>query len=50
MLIGVIGLTVNIYFKHHANRRAKIEHELRVERLRKRRSTDTDLGSLELDE
>ena len=50
VLIGVIGLTVNIYFKHHANRRAKIEHELRVERLRKRRSTDTDLGSLELDE
>lgn len=50
VLIGVIGLTVNIYFKHHANRRAKIEHELRVERLRKRRSTDTDIGSLELDE
>lgn len=50
VLIGVIGLTVNIYFKIHASRRAKIEHELRVERLRKRRSADTDIGSLELDE
>lgn len=50
LLIGVIGLSVNIYFKLHANRRSKIEHELRVERLRKRRSADTDIGDLELDE
>ena len=50
VLIGVIGLTVNIYFKHHANRRAKIEHEARMARLLRGQHTDTDIGSLELDE
>lgn len=50
VLIGVIGLTVNIYFKHHANRRAKIEHEARMARLLRGHRSDTDMGGLELDE
>lgn len=50
VLIGIIGLTVNIYFKHHANRRAKIEHEARMARLLRGQHTDTGLGGLEMDE
>lgn len=50
VLIGVIGLSVNIYFKWHANKRAKIEHEARMARLRRWQHTDTGIGGLELDE
>lgn len=50
VLIGIIGLSVNIYFKHHANRRAKLEHEARMARLLRGQHSDTDIGSLEMDE
>ncbi len=50
VLVGIIGLSVNIYFKRHANRRAEIEHEARMARLRRGQHTDTGLGGLEMDE
>lgn len=50
VLIGIVGLSVNIYFRLHANRRANIEHQARMARLLRGHSSDTDIGSLELDE
>lgn len=50
VMIGVIGLTVNVYFKLHANRRANLEHEARMALLRRGMHSDTGIGGLEMDE
>lgn len=47
MLVGLIGLCVNWYYKHKADTRHTVEHQLRVERLKRGYHTDTDLGDLE---
>ena len=33
VLIAIVGLFVNWYYKHQDNKRAKLEHELRVREL-----------------
>ena len=46
ILIGTAGLLITWYYKHKADRRHMHEHELRMERLRRGRHVDTDLGEL----
>ena len=50
ILIGTAGLLITWYYKHKADRRHMHEHELRMERLRRGRHVDTDLGELGVDE
>ena len=48
--VAVAGLAITWYYKHKADRRHMHEHELRMERLRRGRKPDTDLGELGADE
>lgn len=48
--VALIGVLINWYYKRESNRRHVAEHELRMERLRQGRRTDTDLGELGEDE
>ena len=50
VLVAVIGLYVNIHFKHKANERAEREHKLRMTRLKRGLGGETDLGKLDSDE
>lgn len=50
LIVGVAGLCVNWYYKAKADRRADREHALRVQRLTRGQSSDTDLGELGVDE
>lgn len=47
MIVGVVGMYVNWYYKHKADKRMTREHDLRVARLQRGMDTDTDLGDLE---
>ncbi|MBH2008270.1 MAG: hypothetical protein I8H71_01085 [Xanthomonadaceae bacterium] len=49
-LIAVIGLLVNMYYKHRADQRAERLFQARLDRIAQGRRTDTDLATLEMDE
>ena len=50
VVVTLIGVLISWYYKREANRRHVAEHDLRMERLRRGRHVDTDLGDLGADE
>lgn len=48
--IALLGALVNWHYKREANRRHVAEHQLRMARLRRGMDSDTDLGTLGVDE
>ena len=46
IVVAVVGLVVNWYYKAKADRRQQAEHEARMARLKRGKSSDTDLGEL----
>jgi hypothetical protein len=46
IVVAVVGLAVNWYYKAKADRRQQAEHEARMARLKRGKSSDTDLGEL----
>ena len=49
-IVAILGVLVNSYYKHKADKRHTREHDLRIEMLRRGRKPDTDLGELGVDE